>query len=640
MKVLNIKQFRAVTLAAIGATALLTACQSNDLPGNESDDENAPITLSASLQAIGSVEQTTRTGDTYLTPGETLAVGEYSTEGLKNVHARGLKFICPALTAEPTPSLYGNMIEGPVQFVYTGSIFTPRMLDLDKTKTKKAWLTDNSYYIFGETERDGTNYKFTLKHTQSKLSVILTDTKGKAINTVEGNSEISIYLYQNVSLSTVQVVKANGTNYLSTDLPSSYTDVTECQIVPYLQAQVAVSYGLNRRAGQSTNIMPNLYNTLFPPCMLATNGTPAKAWGKTDNVITNDKEYTNDAYLQISIPGGVSSTGQDQNFKLYCKNIALTNMPSGDTRTHLTELKAGEHAVINVMIDPLAPISATATISDWYKATADGGTYGKPGTDDAKGAEFFDKKFRDYLVTKGFVLTADEKDIDVTNANNTAKFATTTELDISGLGISDLTGITYFTKLTSLKCNDNKISKLYLQNFADLTKLDCSNNQISSLYIKECPKLETLNCSNNKIQTSYSWNDCSSLTELDCSNNQMMSVDIPSSLITKLNISGNKLSGLFDANSLSSLTELDCSNNKLMSINLPLSIQKLSCYGNCITEFNCFSFVNLTELRCGKQTNAYNKIYLNLSDTQISTYWITKWKGYPENTNVIARTPD
>lgn len=79
---------------------------------------------------------------------------------------------------------------------------------------------------------------------------------------------------------------------------------------------------------------------------------------------------------------------------------------------------------------------------------------------------FPDLNFRNALLSiysKGY--------INQTDVNNR------TSLDVSGKSISNLTGVGYFSKLTSLNCNNNQLTSLP----GTITTLECCNNRLTSL---------------------------------------------------------------------------------------------------------------------------------------------------------------
>ena len=72
--------------------------------------------------------------------------------------------------------------------------------------------------------------------------------------------------------------------------------------------------------------------------------------------------------------------------------------------------------------------------------------------------------------------------------------------NISNNGISDLTGIEYFTALEQLYCYDNSLKSLDVSNNTALTELDCSGNSLKSLDVSNNKALTTLRCFGNQIR--------------------------------------------------------------------------------------------------------------------------------------------
>ena len=66
----------------------------------------------------------------------------------------------------------------------------------------------------------------------------------------------------------------------------------------------------------------------------------------------------------------------------------------------------------------------------------------------------------------------------------TSAIDTVITLYLSNNGITDLTGISDFSQLTDLFCNDNLIIDLDLLNNSNLFELNCNNNLLSSLNVR------------------------------------------------------------------------------------------------------------------------------------------------------------
>lgn len=147
------------------------------------------------------------------------------------------------------------------------------------------------------------------------------------------------------------------------------------------------------------------------------------------------------------------------------------------------------------------------------------------------------------------------------------QFYSVREMDISGLGISDLTGIEYFTNLWTLNCSNNNLVSLDISNNPRLRELDCSDNQLPSVDISNNLKLGKLNCSGNLIEAlDISAN--TNLIELNCGRNNITSLTTgSSSLLEILDISENPIVKL-NIQNLKRLVYLNLDgNNKLMTIN-------------------------------------------------------------------------
>ena len=156
---------------------------------------------------------------------------------------------------------------------------------------------------------------------------------------------------------------------------------------------------------------------------------------------------------------------------------------------------------------------------------------------EAKGI-LIDSRFPDYNFRKAL----DEKYGD--EYHNVSFYLT--EIDVPDSGITDLTGIEYFTKLVSL---------------------DCSGNQLESLDLSRCEKLETLDCRNNPLPA-VNAGQMKNLRRLYCSGDQLRVLSLPDEkpLLRILDISNSKISSL-DVQGYVGLESITCINGSLMSLN-------------------------------------------------------------------------
>ena len=174
-------------------------------------------------------------------------------------------------------------------------------------------------------------------------------------------------------------------------------------------------------------------------------------------------------------------------------------------------------------------------------------------------------------------------------------------LDLSFLGISDLTGIEDFTALVSLVCSYNNLTSLDLSNNTNLTNVYCSNNNLISLDISSSPNLGYLICSDNQL-TSLVLTDNSSIFQFRCENNNLSTLDLSTVSVTfDLDCSFNQLTSL-DLSGCYNLFTLDCSNNLLDSLDVSMltSLFGLFCSENNIKELDVSNNIFLIGLYCDK----------------------------------------
>lgn len=164
------------------------------------------------------------------------------------------------------------------------------------------------------------------------------------------------------------------------------------------------------------------------------------------------------------------------------------------------------------------------------------------------------------------------------NKVTTSKISNVETLDIGNLGISDLTGITGFTALKKLNCNDNTITSLNLSGNIALEELNCYKSGLQSIDVTQNINLKIIQCFRNE------------LTTIDFTNN---------TALTRIDIFQNKLTSL-DISQNTALTSIGCGRNPLTSLNLSnnTELQRLSCYGNQLTSLDFTNNTKLTTVIC------------------------------------------
>jgi len=145
-----------------------------------------------------------------------------------------------------------------------------------------------------------------------------------------------------------------------------------------------------------------------------------------------------------------------------------------------------------------------------------------------------DDNFENYLETHNFEgYTRSIGDDDTMGdgiANNNKVFTnrinTVTDLDISGLNITDLTGIEDFTALQDFDCGDNQLTgTLDLTANPNLSHLKCDHNDFHGLITASNDNLITLDCSNNIYFSTLSLLGKYYLRTLNISNTDISQID-------------------------------------------------------------------------------------------------------------------
>ena len=199
------------------------------------------------------------------------------------------------------------------------------------------------------------------------------------------------------------------------------------------------------------------------------------------------------------------------------------------------------------------------------------------------------------------------------------EIAAITEFYFYNRGLTDLTGIGYFTSLKSLNCNQNNLTGLDLSGCTALETLHCQGNKLTNLNLSGLSKLRTIYGTSNKLE-SLNLSGCVALESLDCSNSALTSVDL--SDCSKLKVIGlynNQLQDL-DVSMCSQLELLSCGGNQLTSLDVTASpdISLLYCVGNQIAKLDISRNKNLVYIyHYGEQT-----IYED-SFIQYSSDWYT-----------------
>lgn len=188
------------------------------------------------------------------------------------------------------------------------------------------------------------------------------------------------------------------------------------------------------------------------------------------------------------------------------------------------------------------------------------------------------------------------------------------EIECGSWGITDLSGIQYFTGVDHLMCNNNNLTELDLSNNHELYFLRCFENQLTRLHIPNQPKFVALFAGGNQM-TEIDISNAPALQFFDVSNNQFTELDVSNNpALLWIYCYGNQL------------TELDVSNND--------NLEWLACGWNQLTSIS--SIVENKGLSKGNPVDVrYNN--LDLNDPEIMETMIALQMRFGEPT--FATTP-
>lgn len=263
---------------------------------------------------------------------------------------------------------------------------------------------------------------------------------------------------------------------------------------------------------------------------------------------------------------------------------------------------------------------------------------------------FPDAKFRHFVDSiSGNTHVLSQKTIDATTTFGTR---------LEKYGVSDLTGLKYFTNLTTLDCQKNpkltsidlsgntKLQIIYTQK-CNITSLDFSNNPamtyincsdmktLTSIDVSKCTNLQKLYVGGNML-TKLDVTNCPKLTELSFYSNNIASIDLSKNTalqklwafnnaqltsldltnntnLTYLSVYSNNMPEL-DVSKLTKLITLMCFNNKLTTLDLSnnTALQELSCYKNQLTSLDLSQNTALIRLDC--HSNKLESLTINPAD--------------------------
>ncbi len=197
------------------------------------------------------------------------------------------------------------------------------------------------------------------------------------------------------------------------------------------------------------------------------------------------------------------------------------------------------------------------------------------------------------------------------------EIASVTSMSLGQKGISDLTGIGYFSALQTMFCYRNNLQSLDVSGCAALHSLICYENNLSSLDVSRNTDLQRLNCIGNNL-TSLNVSGCADLISLYCDENSLSSLDVSGCAgLRDLSCGKNSLSSL-DMSGCPAMQLLMCEDNDLTSLDVNgcPALVWLVCYENKLASLDiseCPTLVTAV-LNGTKETDNGHILYHNRND--------------------------
>ncbi len=187
----------------------------------------------------------------------------------------------------------------------------------------------------------------------------------------------------------------------------------------------------------------------------------------------------------------------------------------------------------------------------------------------AQNVTFNDTNLKNALLADATINTTDDGEISVAEAT-----AYTGNLVLSGLSISDATGIEAFVNINLLNLSSNDLTSLDVSALVDMVNLDVGQNSLTSITLPSSTSLKILYVDNNDL-TSVDLSNLPELTTFQAQQNDLGSLDVSSNpdlsdlritnaSLTSLDLSSNtKLGYLYLIGT--DIVELDLSNNDMLT---------------------------------------------------------------------------
>lgn len=303
------------------------------------------------------------------------------------------------------------------------------------------------------------------------------------------------------------------------------------------------------------------------------------------------------------------------------------------------ELKAGYKSKITITVNKYEPQTLSLSvvgINPWTDDATDyAATMDNEILDKNSNIIFTDANFKAFLVSEYLYvynpdLEDDESDdlpfeesankIDANNDGeiSIAEAENVVYLEIDGVGVSNLSELSYFTNLEGLIIyEEDNLTTIDLSHNTALKYLELENCGLRALDLSYNTALKELWCSGNRL-TILDVSKNTALLALVCDDNQLTTLDVSKNTALKgLLCSDNRLTAL-DVSKNTALVKLDCEDNPLTTLDVSknTALKYFYCGENQLTTLDVSKNTALIELDCSPMNDANGNNLL----TTIYTY--------------------
>lgn len=305
----------------------------------------------------------------------------------------------------------------------------------------------------------------------------------------------------------------------------------------------------------------------------------------------------------------LSNNGSLFSVKIYNNSLTSLNVKNGNNSNISTFEATGNSELTCIDVDDL-----NYAINNWTDIDSQT-TFSLDCSSSGATVDILDAYFEEYLESIGV-----GNGIDFDGLADLTAVQALTSVDLSGLGtVESLSGIEFFTSLTSLNVSGNIIESVDLLMNTLLESLDVSDNSLTALNLSGNTQLTSVNASQNSIESI----DLSANTLLfyfDISDNSLTSLDLSNNAnLGSLTVSNNGLTTL-DLTNSPDLEILRCNSNQLSELNVTENelLMELSCNSNSLVNLNLLSNTNLEELYAESNSLEYLDLSQNPSLTTVT----------------------